>query len=261
MCMEMRAAAPAEAAETTGVAASTSESGFSRSVSALLEQVEYRRCESGEDLEAIYRLRYDAYLASGMITDMPSRMVTDDYDDLSNSYRFGIFIDGELASTIRIHHVHRKMPVSPSITVFNDELMPRLAAGESFIDPSRFAAHTEFSRAYKALPYVTLRLAVAACAYFDTDYCLTAIKQEHTGFYRRIFGSQQAMPSRDYPGLVCPVYLFQSKCSENMGKTIERFPFFKSTPFEQRMLFARPPKGELAPLTILPTAKYMQQAA
>ena len=227
----------------------------------LLEQIEYRRCESGEDLEAIYRLRYKSYLASGMITDAPDRMVKDEFDDLPNSYRFGIFIDGELASTIRLHHVSRDVPLSPSMTVFSDELMPRLSAGESFIDPSRFAADADFSRTFKALPYVTLRLAVAACTYFDVDYCLTAIKQEHTGFYRRIFGSQEAVPMRSYPGLVCPVYLFESKCSENMAKTVERFPFFKSTPFEQRMLFARPPKGELSPLTILPTARYTQQAA
>lgn len=259
--METRTTVPFGVSGEGASTALAPESGFSRSVSTLLEQVEYRRCESGEDIEAIYRLRYDAYLASGMITDAPSRMVTDEYDDLPNSYRFGIFIDGELASTIRLHHVHKQMPVSPSVDVFSDELKPRLAAGETFVDPSRFAAHTDFSRAFKALPYVTLRLAVAACAYFDVDYCLTTIKQEHTGFYRRIFGSEQAMPLRDYPGLVCPVYLFQSKCSENMGKTIERFPFFKSTPFEQRMLFARPHKGELAPLTILPTAKYMRRAA
>lgn len=259
--MESQTVRVADEGEGAASAAPAEESGFSRSVSALLEHVEYRRCESGEDIEAIYRLRYDAYLASGMITGSSSRLVEDEFDDLPNSYRFGIFIDGHLASTIRVHHVSPQMPVAPSVQVFGDELRPRLAAGETFVDPSRFAADNEFSRVFKALPYVTLRLAVAACSHFDVDYCLTAIKQEHTGFYRRIFGSEQAMPSRTYPGLVCPVYLFQSKCSENMAKTIERFPFFKSTPFEQRMLFARPPKGELAPLTILPTAKYMKRAA
>ena len=30
---------------------------------------------------------------------------------------------------------------------------------------------------------------------------------------------------------------------------------------EQRMMFARPARGELAPLTILPTAKYYRDAA
>ena len=65
---------------------------------------------------------------------------------------------------------------------------------------------------------------------------------------------------RNYPGLTVPVHLFQSKCSENMQATLDRFPFFNSTTFEQRMLFQRPKRGELAPLTILPTAKYFEAA-
>ena len=43
--------------------------------------------------------------------------------------------------------------------------------------------------------------------------------------------------------------------------TYRRFPFFKSTKMEQRMMFGRPAHGEPAPLTILPTAKYWSDAA
>ena len=46
-----------------------------------------------------------------------------------------------------------------------------------------------------------------------------------------------------------------------MEGTIARFPFFNSTAFEQRLLFKRPKRGETAPLTILPTAKYSLAAA
>jgi hypothetical protein len=250
-----------ESARRQFVSAAPLESSFSRKVSELLDIVEYRRCEGAEDLEDIYRLRYNSYLSSGMISDQPSKIVKDKYDELPNSYRFGIYIDGVLASTIRLHHIDAEHPISPSVDVFEDELKPRIAMGETFVDPSRFAADAELARIHRALPYVTLRLAVAACDYFDADYCLTAVKEEHTGFYRRIFNSEQATPLRTYPGLNCPVHLFQSKCSENMGKTLERFPFFRSTPMEQRLLFGRQRMGEPAPLTILPTARYSGIAA
>ena len=46
-----------------------------------------------------------------------------------------------------------------------------------------------------------------------------------------------------------------------MEEILARFPFFKSTAFEQRLLFQRPKRGEPAPLTILPTAKYLLAAA
>jgi N-acyl-L-homoserine lactone synthetase len=236
-------------------------SSFARSVLNLLERVEYRLCDGGEDLEAIYRLRYESYLRVGMLKPNAAHMVTDSYDDLPNSYRFGVFYDGHLVSTIRLHAVNAMNPLSPSTEVFGDVLMPRIAAGETFVDPSRFAADPEWSSSLRVLPYITLRLAVVACEHFRPSYCLTAIKEEHTGFYQRIFRSVEAVPTRTYPGLTVPVYLYQSKCAVNLQSTIDRFPFFKSTAFERRLLFQRPKRGELAPLTVLPTAKYSLAAA
>ncbi len=234
---------------------------FARNVLALLDHVEYRRCENGEDLEAIYRLRYDSYLATGMVEPDPARMVIDQYDELPNSYRFGVFIDGSLVSTIRLHHVSREHPHSPSMTVFGDDLHPRLEAGETFVDPSRFAADLDVAKQHRVLPYLTLRLAVVACGYFNPTFCLTAIKEEHASFYKRIFNASQALAPRSYPGLNVPVHLFQSRTSENMDNTLRRFPFFHSTEAERRLLFAKPAQGELAPLTILPTARYNRPAA
>ncbi|HWK64766.1 MAG TPA: hypothetical protein VNS34_07480 [Rhizobiaceae bacterium] len=236
-------------------------SPFVKSVAAVLEHIEYRLCDRGEDLEAICRLRYDSYVLSGMMRADASRMVVDRFDDLPNSYRFGVFYEGNLVSTLRLHHVSSDHPMSPSVDVFGEELTPRLAAGETFIDPSRFAARPEWSSALRVLPYITLRLAVVACKHFNPTYCLTAVKEEHASFYKRIFRSTIAAEPRTYPGLTMPVFLFQSKCSDNMEDTIERFPFFKSTPFEQRMLFERPSLGEVGPLTVLPTAKYFLDAA
>ena len=154
----------------TPLAAATSDkhrpSVFSDHVMDVLEHVEYRLCDGAEDLEAIYRLRYNSYLHAGMVKPMASRMVKDSFDDLPNSYRFGVFFDGVLVSTIRLHYASARYPVSPSTDVFGDVLARRLAAGETFVDPSRFAADLEWSSSLRVLPYITLRLAVVACSHF-----------------------------------------------------------------------------------------------
>lgn len=234
---------------------------FARNVFAVLERTEYRRIESGEDLESIYRLRYKSYRAADMVCDIPEQMVWDALDDQPNCHRFGVFIDGELASTIRIHHVDTTHPISPSVTVYGDLLMPRLAAGDTFIDPSRFAADPEWSQIFPQIPYLTLRLAGMACFHFNAPYCLSTIKEEHTGFYRRIYMSEQIGPKRDYPGLNYPVVLYQANVHAIEERSFQRFPFFRSTPMEQRLLFDQPASGEAAPLTILPTARYWKRAA
>jgi hypothetical protein len=235
--------------------------GFAKNVLALLERVEYRRCESGEDLEAIYKLRYRAYRTHGIVSELPMQAITDDLDNASNCHRFGVFIDGQLASTIRVHHLHAAEPFSPAMVVFGDVLGPRLKQGDSFIDPSRLAADPALIRLYRPLPYLTLRLAIAGAAYFNTTSCLSMVRDEHTAFYQRIFNSVRIAEPRDYASVTVQGILFESRCDRNMENTLVRFPFFRSTAGERRMLFAKPQQGELAPLTILPTAKYYRPAA
>jgi hypothetical protein len=46
-----------------------------------------------------------------------------------------------------------------------------------------------------------------------------------------------------------------------LRQTLERFPFFKSTPVEQRLMFSNPAINRLTPLSIVPTAKYYRAAA
>ena len=256
---DMRSAPGSAAGATVEAVAEISE--FSRKVSELLERTEYRRCDKGEDLEDIYRLRYKSYRLSDMVSDIPGQMIHDPLDDTANCYKFGIYIDGTLVSTLRIHHVTGKVPLSPSMMVYGDILRPLLAAGDTFVDPSRFAADPEWSRVYPQIPYLTLRLAGMACFHFQAPYCLSTIKEEHVGFYKRIYRSEQIGELRDYPGLNYPVVLYRATVAAIRERSFTRYPFFKSTPMEQRMLFAKPVRGELAPLTILPTAKYIRDLA
>lgn len=234
---------------------------FARSVLQVMERIEYRLCEDGEDLEEIYRLRYNSYLSAGMIGANASRMVIDDYDNLPNALCYGVYYEGRLVSTVRIHHITSEMRQSPSVTVFGDVLGPRLDAGESFIDPSRFAADAEWAASLRVLPYITLRIPMLACHFFGTNACLQAIKEEHGAFYKRVFVAEPLVKARQYPGLNCPVDLWQSPSPLVWQQAMERFAFFRSTPSEERMLFTKPSLDYRSPLTILPSAKYIRWAA
>lgn len=246
---------------STAVVRNVGGSAFADNVSALLERAEYRRCEKGEDLEAIYRLRYKAYRNHGTIPTSAERMTTDRYDESPNCYRFGVWLDNELVSTVRLHRLTREMPYSSVMDVFGDVIAPRLDRGETFINPTMFAADPYYATVYRALPYVTLRLAVVANTYFDTTSCICVIRNDHTAFYKRVFGSEQVGEPRPHPSFTVNVMLYDSPCAINMQPTLERFPFFRSTALERRLLFGRATKGEVGSLTILPTARYMKNAA
>ena len=236
-------------------------SSFTHKVDALLERTEYRRCDKGEDLEDIYRLRYKAYRSNDMVPKSETHVIHDELDDTPNVYRFGIYVDQRLVSTLRVHHVTPATPFSPSTKAFGDIVYPMLDAGDTFVCPSRFASDPEWTRVYPQLPYVALRLAPMACFHFRAPYGLSTVREDHAGFYKRIYYSERISEPRSYPGVYNRVVLYRTNAHANKERFFKRFPFFKSTAVEQRMLFAKPAKGELPPLTILPTAKYYRDAA
>jgi hypothetical protein len=76
----------------------------------LLARVTYRRADSREQQEAIYRLRYKAYLREGAISADSSGTFSDPYDETDNAYLFGVYIDDQLASSLRLHAASKETP-------------------------------------------------------------------------------------------------------------------------------------------------------
>src|SRR5215213_3819892 len=99
----MSAAAALARVESQYVAPPQPQNSFSNRVAELLDRVDCRLADSEEDREAIYRLRYECYLREGAISPNLSETFSDSYDDKENAWIFGLYIDDELASSIRIH--------------------------------------------------------------------------------------------------------------------------------------------------------------
>jgi N-acyl-L-homoserine lactone synthetase len=218
---------------------SGSESSFPDRVARFLDGIDYRLVDSGEQREAIFRLRYQAYMREGGISPNPSRTFSDPYDETGNVYLFGLYIDDELASSIRIHVASKEHPDFPGREVFPDFLQPELDAGKVMIDSTRFVADETLARLYRALPYATLRLSVMAARYFGADYLLATVRAEHQAFYRRNFRYRLVCEPRPYPLLAKPICLMTVHYPTFVDQVQRQYPFFRSTFFERRMLFDR----------------------
>jgi hypothetical protein len=223
--------------------------GFGDRVYRLLEQVDYRRADTAEELEAIYRLRYDAYLREGTIAANIAKRVTDSSDEMPNAYTIGVHIDGRLASSFRLHVSTPKFSDIPAAHVFPDILSPLIEAQKVIIDPTRFVADAAAARQYPELPYATVRIAAMATEYFEADYVLATVRAEHQAFYRRVFGCKPVCPPRPYPGLIKPISLMMVEHRVERETIARRYPFFRSTFFERRMLFERAVAAKVAQRT------------
>jgi len=221
-------------------AAALSAPSFPERVASLLERVDYRRADTVEEREAIFRLRYDAYLREGAIKPSHPPRYTDALDDTPNCWIFGIYLDGELASSIRLHVAAKPQDQLPALNVFSDLLSPAIEAGKVIIDPTRFVADFGIARAYPELPYITVRIGWLAGEYFKASGILATVRAEHQAFYKRIFGHRPVCPPRPYPSLEKPISLMMLDYPAMVEQVHRRYPFFRSTFFERRMLFERP---------------------
>ena len=204
-----------------------------------LRHVDYRLAKAPQEKEEIYRLRYRAYLREGAIQESDDQRITDQYDDLINSWTIGVFVSGELCSSIRISVLTSDWRQSCSAQAFGEIITPRIDRGEVIIDPARFVADPDKAKIFPALPYVTLRLAYMACEYFKADTGLAIVRAEHQSFYRRVFMHETIAEPRLFPGLLKPVGLMAVDFPTKRDKVFRRHPMMRSTAFERRMLFER----------------------
>ena len=205
----------------------------------LFDRVDYRLIETPEERDCIYLMRYRAYLHGGLIVPSESQRVSDVYDDAPNAWTFGIYVDGELCSSLRLHVLTSERRMSYATELFGDVLHPRLDQGEVFIDPARFVADPDKAQRFPELPYLTLRLAYLACEYFNADTGLALVRAEHQAFYRRIFLHETIAEPRSFPNVTKKVALMASGFRSLREQVLARFPIMRSSAFERRMLFQR----------------------
>lgn len=215
------------------------ELGFDESIRAFLLKVECRAPVGDSEKEQIYRLRYRAYAREGALPPGAPEIFKDAMDEAANARTFGFYVDGKLASSIRLHIATPENPVCPAMAVFSDYLRPVFDSRMSVIDPTRFVADAAFARLYPKLPYVTVRVAFMACDYFVTNLLLATVRTEHQAFYRRLFGHRVACDARPYPSLSKPISLMVLDFPAERERIKFRYPFLRSTESERQAIFGR----------------------
>jgi len=212
-------------------------SRFATSLMDMLERVEYRRVDLEEQFDPVYRLRYEAYRREDGVPINSQQMSRDHLDFAPNAMCYGVYVDGVLVSSLRLHFATATHRLSPCMRMYPEVLGAMLDSGATYIDPSRFSADREATLAIPALPFLTLRIAAMACEYFNATYCLSGVRDEHAAFYKRVFGSKEIAGYSQYPGMSFPVKLYAAEVSDIRNRVADRFPFFMSTSEEREKMF------------------------
>lgn len=202
---------------------------------AVFRDVDYRIAQTTEEREAIYALRYRAYLRGGLIAESADQRVTDKYDDAPNTWVFGVYLGKRLSGSIRIHLLTKECRESICAVAYGDILNPRLDRGEVFIDAARFVRDPDID--VLELPHSIMRLGFVACEAFNADTEIIVCSPDHARFYERYFLHKPLTPSGFLPGILTPAILLGADFKADREKVMRRHPIMASSAFERRMLF------------------------
>jgi len=213
-------------------------SRFSDRILRFLERVKHRVVRTPAEREAVFRLRYEAYIRNGLIEPRADGRLHDQrYDEAPDARITMTFIDGELAGTTRVNLAADESAALPSLAVYPDVIAPRLRAGNVIAEFTRTAARLDFSKGYPELPYITLRPAYLAAEYFDVDFAVATARAEHVAFFRRVFCFDPWCELRDYPDFTAKVACMGADFRAVQERIEARYSFFRSTAAERAALF------------------------
>lgn len=215
---------------------------FAERVERLLGKVEFRVAKRPSEREAVFRLRYDAYRRRNLLNSYVEGLLYDEvYDESPNGCSTMTFIEGEFASTVRVHVSADEDADLPSMRVFADVILPHLQGGEIVVDPTRLAARLDLSRLYPELPYFALRPVWMAAQHFNADFVIATTSIEHASFYRRVCGYESWSEPRTYPCMTFDVLCLGLDFQARRQRVEARYPSFGATRAECMALYGAMP--------------------
>lgn len=195
-----------------------------------LRECSYAVLTSSDDLDKVYRLRYDCYRAEKSIPSNERGIMSDHFDESPNCVHVAVEMDGAFVAAVRLHLVSKLALTSPTIEVFPEFLDSEQAGQTTMLDPTRFVVHSKARKEGLLLHFAALRIPVLAAMFYNVDIVLAPVRSEHTAFYLRYLGSDVFATPRPYPGLKKPVGLLTANAAEVRDRIFEKYPFFGPVP-------------------------------
>ena len=220
---------------------------FNERAERMLARIEYRRATTRRERDEIFRQRYEGYTRENGIEPNPSGRFTDPWDDAPNADLVGIYLDGQLAASVRIH-VSNMADGVPAAEPYGDVVQPYFDRGLRLVDATRFVIDRSYASFSSEMPFLTLRAVAMAAEHYETFGLLAAVRRDHTVVYTRVTGHRALTGPRPYPLLRRPLICMFAETATLEHRPYAKHPFLRSTPEEREKLFGAPTvRAEKAP--------------
>lgn len=169
-----------------------------------------RLAVSPEVLREAWSLRHAAYSSFGYIDSNPSGLFMDDYDTYPSSKVVVVYKENRPVATVRICLLApasgiRGSDAIPAMDIFRDEILETMGRMGSESRPARavevmrLARHPDLGADHEPV-FALFRMAGCLIVHLEADAVISAVRQHHISFYRRL-GFRKMTEPRPYPKL------------------------------------------------------------
>ena len=161
-------------------------------------------------MDTVFSLRYHSYVSQNFIDPHPNELFSDEFDARSNSVSILIYRDGVPAASVRasLYDPSGSIPGAdtiPALESFGAEIDDLVANYRTDGRPARALEMTRLVRHPDLandndLIFAMYRMTFYLVVHFEADMILSAVRQNHMPFYRRL-GFQKITEPRIYPKL------------------------------------------------------------
>jgi hypothetical protein len=160
--------------------------------------IEIARAKTEGDFRAIGELRYRCYRAEGLIDENANGIFLDEFDHAPGARAYGVFLNGKIVSSIRLHILSESSARSATYEAFSDILDPMIAAGMTLVDGARFVVDPSIGTARLSIAWQTLKICLRVADEIDADYGVAAVQPSHVKLYQKIYNFAQLAEPRPY---------------------------------------------------------------
>jgi hypothetical protein len=117
------------------------------------KRVTCRLARSYAERDAIFKLRYQAYLRAGSISQNSFGRHIEPADHAANAYLMGLYVDRRLVSSLRLQVGSATTPNFSSLELFPHAFEPILRDNKTVVDMGGVAGDGQLARSYVWLPF------------------------------------------------------------------------------------------------------------
>lgn len=179
--------------------------------------------------QAVYALRYRAYLADGEIADDSSGVFRDEFDEQPNHILWALFEGERLVGTIRSAYYDPEQPLMlPEHKVFGDLIAAIIPRAARIVSGSRFAIDPQIDRTNKRYAFALIKQHMLV-ALVKADWALAAVREQHLQFYTHVLRLKREGEPRRYQEMRSDFHLCAADVLDNYASVCARYPTLRAS--------------------------------